>query len=83
MSIARTIDVEVDLSTTIRDVKAKIQHMEGFPSDQQRLIFAGEMLSSYQTLSDCNIQDGSALYLVIMHPKRADIVLYIVSKNLK
>ncbi|XP_033120385.1 polyubiquitin-C-like [Anneissia japonica] len=60
----KTITLEVMHSTTFENVKAIIQDKEGIPPDQQRLIFAGRVFESQCTLSSCNVQAGSTIYLV-------------------
>ncbi|GAA5916389.1 hypothetical protein JCM8208_003420 [Rhodotorula glutinis] len=63
--VGKTITLEVQLSDSIENIKAKIQSEEGIPLDQQRLIFAGVELENGRTVLHCGIVGASTLYLVI------------------
>jgi ubiquitin len=60
-----TITLEVHVSDTIGNIKAKIQEKEGIPSHQQRLSFAEEQLEDHRTVHSYNIQNGATLLLVL------------------
>ncbi|KAK1625950.1 hypothetical protein QYE76_000265 [Lolium multiflorum] len=59
-----TLSLDVEGSDTIEIVKAKIQGMEGIPPEHQRLICCGENLANGRTLTDCDVENGSKLFLV-------------------
>ena len=61
----KTITMEVEKTDTIKSIKAKIQDNEGFPLDQQRLIYRGNELKDMHKLERYNIQKEAIIHLVL------------------
>ena len=72
----RTIIVQVDKDTTVLELKEKIYRQNGFPVEQQKLIFVGMILEDKLTMADYNIQKATTLHLVIIRPVNTPVTEY-------
>ncbi|KAL3104967.1 hypothetical protein niasHT_028499 [Heterodera trifolii] len=62
----KTIELgDVLPSNTFKEIKGKIERIEGISIDQQRLVLTGKRLEDGRTLKDYNIGDGDTIYLVL------------------
>ena len=64
----------------IKKVKAKIQDMEGIPTDQYMLTFAGQHLNEEKIVKDYHIRSGSTVFLINLDRLHDEIEIYV--KNL-
>lgn len=62
----KMIILEVNSTKTIKDVKLKIQSIEGIPAAQQSFMFDGEELEDSLTLGHYDIKYASTLYLTLI-----------------
>ena len=61
----KTLTLDVEPSSTIAYVKAKIEKTEGIPVAQQRLTLAGTQMDDARPLSDYNTQSESRIHLLL------------------
>jgi len=61
----RDIDLNVEPSDTVKNIRTKIHSKEGIPPLEFHLIFGGQRLKDEKTLADYNIMDKSILYLTL------------------
>jgi len=52
-------------SSTVEELKRKVETSEGIPVDQQRIIFDGKALENWLRLGDYKIEDNTTLHLVM------------------
>ncbi|EFA08134.1 uncharacterized protein LOC663257 [Tribolium castaneum] len=60
-----SFDMRVSATDTVREIKQRIQRVEGIPIHQQNLIFQSKELKDSRRLCDAGIKNGSIIKLVI------------------
>ena len=71
--VGRKLSVAVAATDTIENVKQEIHGRLGIKPERQRLIFEGEQLGDGRTVSDCNIENDSLLYLLLNNRRTAQV----------
>jgi len=61
----KTLTLDVTSSLPVYAIKDTISEREGIPPVEQRLVFAGKLLSDYHTLRDYNIQREATVHLAL------------------
>ncbi|KAA6384916.1 MAG: hypothetical protein EZS28_019555 [Streblomastix strix] len=65
------VEIEIELSSTIADLKDQIAAKIGIPVEQQKLFFKGKQLHDEKTLLDYKLNNGDGIGLVkIQQPKK-------------
>lgn len=60
----KKISVSVELSESVRDLKEKLVDQSGIPSDQQRLVYKGQVLKDERALESYGLENEHVLHLV-------------------
>ncbi|KAF2502698.1 integral membrane protein [Lophium mytilinum] len=60
----KKIQLGVEYSCTIDNLKTIVQDKEGIPPDQQRLFFVGKQMEDMRTLSDYHVMNGDTIFLI-------------------
>ncbi len=60
-----TITLYTSSHDTVADLVKQIEDLEGIPTDQQRIIFAGQQLEHTRMLEECGITNDTTLHLVL------------------
>lgn len=61
----KAFSIEISGDALVEDLKEIIFDKEGIPAVQQRIVYAGQQLEDWRTLSSYNIGDESTCYLIL------------------
>ncbi|KAA6370814.1 MAG: hypothetical protein EZS28_033660 [Streblomastix strix] len=69
------VEIEIESSSTIADLKKQIAAKIGIPAEQQKLFFKGQNLYDEKTLLDYKLNNGDGIGLVkIQQPKKDQMI---------
>lgn len=70
----REFTLQTSTDDIIADLKSKIEELEGFPRERQRLIFSGAPLEDSRTLSDYCIKEDSTVHLLYLTAEKSPVL---------
>ncbi|RKP34753.1 ubiquitin-like protein, partial [Dimargaris cristalligena] len=59
------IEIDIEPTDKVTNIKERIEEKEGIPPTQQRLIFGGKQMPDEKTATQLSIEGGSVLHLVL------------------
>ncbi|ORX69281.1 hypothetical protein DL89DRAFT_174526 [Linderina pennispora] len=61
----KEIEIDIEKTSTVLQIKERVEEKEGIPPPQQRLIFGGKQMDDPNTAEFYKIEGGSVLHLVL------------------
>lgn len=61
----KQIEIDIEPSFKVSQIKERVEEKEGIPPAQQRLIFSGKQMNDDKTAEELKIEGGTVLHLVL------------------